>query len=665
MPFSKSTIVLFLTALAFAGTANAQPRFSPPSCPRPSIAQDIPGAPSALLKRANEILSDVVHVNNEQAAIAAALPYYRSAYAATGISHSESIALTSLYLSAALNRVEGPGREGALLESLALMDELVCWHGKLEETSAPIRGSKSDEASKMQGALLELWAPISNFRNATLMALGRTEEALAGLKLRVNTLVPEISRNPARLDPRLRTSNLNVYALSGALRAIAAMELERGEIKAALEAVERSSAIGLHVARDRHIGRSIATDALLEAATPEGGMVAIPFRYPRSGLDLGPLDRVELAMIVASKVGNEVRLEAVTSTGAVWRAIDSAIIGGELDIATMGSMWTRDPTAPTRLNQGWLRWHMDQTSGIGDWPKLKTSVESTYWTAFGEPLRDIARRRGLAPDAPLIWMPSQYLGLVPLAVARDPVTGESPIDRFTITVSPSLTLAADPRRPSSRSLASIANPSGDLAYAAIEGRTARLIVDAKRPPTADLNGADIWHFATHGEFDWTNAGASRLQTGATTYLTMGEIGARRDRTPPSLVVLSACSAGVADPTRFDSEWTGFPGAFLKLGAREVVAPLWPVDDLATTLLMTRFFEAIRRGEPTAQALRSSQVWVRNADRADLQDSIERLLSNGLMARADADVLLAAIERLGADAPFADPYFWAAFQLYRA
>jgi CHAT domain-containing protein len=55
-----------------------------------------------------------------------------------------------------------------------------------------------------------------------------------------------------------------------------------------------------------------------------------------------------------------------------------------------------------------------------------------------------------------------------------------------------------------------------------------------------------------------------------------------------LAVLSSCECGLAD-SHGGGELTGFPTSLLVAGAKSVIAALWPVDDAATALLMTRFY----------------------------------------------------------------------------
>ena len=77
-----------------------------------------------------------------------------------------------------------------------------------------------------------------------------------------------------------------------------------------------------------------------------------------------------------------------------------------------------------------------------------------------------------------------------------------------------------------------------------------------------------------------------------------------------LVVLSACQTGLGAGALADvpagDDWVGLVQAFLFAGASHVMATLWPVQDRATADLMTRFYTALRTGQPEAEALAQAQ-----------------------------------------------------------
>jgi CHAT domain-containing protein/ATP/maltotriose-dependent transcriptional regulator MalT len=76
-----------------------------------------------------------------------------------------------------------------------------------------------------------------------------------------------------------------------------------------------------------------------------------------------------------------------------------------------------------------------------------------------------------------------------------------------------------------------------------------------------------------------------------------------------LVVCSACQTGLGT-VRAGEGTIGMSKALLSAGARCVVLSLWPVPDRPTRRLMLAFYQALRRGEPPADALRTAKAEVR-------------------------------------------------------
>lgn len=96
-----------------------------------------------------------------------------------------------------------------------------------------------------------------------------------------------------------------------------------------------------------------------------------------------------------------------------------------------------------------------------------------------------------------------------------------------------------------------------------------------------------------------------------------------------VVTLSACRS--AGGRAYGGEGlVGFAWAFLRAGARQVVAGLWDVDDQSTALLMERFYARLGAGATPAAALRDAKL---------------SLLKSG--------------------GNFRKPYYWAAFAIFSA
>jgi CHAT domain-containing protein len=123
----------------------------------------------------------------------------------------------------------------------------------------------------------------------------------------------------------------------------------------------------------------------------------------------------------------------------------------------------------------------------------------------------------------------------------------------------------------------------------------------------------IVHFATHGLLN-----SARPELSALVLSLVDEGGRDQDgllrlgeiynlRLPADVVVLSACQTALGKEIRGEG-LVGLTRGFMHAGAARVVASLWPVDDLATAELMTRFYRGmLKEGRPTAAALRAAQL----------------------------------------------------------
>lgn len=141
---------------------------------------------------------------------------------------------------------------------------------------------------------------------------------------------------------------------------------------------------------------------------------------------------------------------------------------------------------------------------------------------------------------------------------------------------------------------------------------------------------NILHLATHGVLDYSNADssylvlASDLGNNDNGRLTIAEIQSRTNIDRYRMVTLSACETAVIREVA-----EGWPistaSAFIEMGVSTVIATLWQVDDKATRMLIDRFYENMKTMDKV-QALQQAQLYLK-------------------------------------DQPgYADPYFWAPFQL---
>ena len=136
-----------------------------------------------------------------------------------------------------------------------------------------------------------------------------------------------------------------------------------------------------------------------------------------------------------------------------------------------------------------------------------------------------------------------------------------------------------------------------------------------------------------------------------------------------LVVLSACETGLGKDARGDG-LLGFAQAFLSKGARSVVLSRWKVDDTATSLLMIRFYENLlgqrdlKKPLGRAVALEEAKKWLRTLPRKEA-GRLATLHTGGVLRGSEGtEKTPDKVKRveLKGDAPFAHPYYWAAFTL---
>jgi CHAT domain-containing protein len=160
-----------------------------------------------------------------------------------------------------------------------------------------------------------------------------------------------------------------------------------------------------------------------------------------------------------------------------------------------------------------------------------------------------------------------------------------------------------------------------------------------------------------------------------------------------LLILSACQTAVANLRGAAEEVRSLAVGMLQAGAEGVLGSLWPVDGRATYLLMTRFMHewlpVMRQQEP-ARALARAQSWLRTATNRDLAAWMAQVTSsnrksgeapasgtgqsrNALTELSGPGDRASKAEteqpedsaRQGSSpdaVPYADPVFWAGFQI---
>jgi tetratricopeptide (TPR) repeat protein len=191
----------------------------------------------------------------------------------------------------------------------------------------------------------------------------------------------------------------------------------------------------------------------------------------------------------------------------------------------------------------------------------------------------------------------------------------------------------------------------------------------------------LLHLATHGTIDPISAAHSALELARdrlpgveeqsrlaaagqqvpTGRLTVGDI-AEHWQLDADLVTLSACQTALGPEGRGEG-LLGFSQVLLGKGARSLLLSLWKVDDTATALLMTRFYqnllgkrEGLEGPLPKAEALREAKIWLRGLSGEEASRRVASLPAAARGERAKAPAAASA-------RPYEHPTYWAAFVLF--
>jgi len=305
------------------------------------------------------------------------------------------------------------------------------------------------------------------------------------------------------------------------------------------------------------------------------------------------------------------------------------------------------------------------------WLDLIETAGRKLWDGILGPVHERLQRRGLEPGAPVFFMPQGGLGLLPVHAAWRTRDGQRRyfLDDWTISYLPSgYALSVSHRRlreekRQGRKLLAVVNPTRDQAFAPVEGKAVTACFsDFQRLEGSAATveavmetapGCHYLHLACHGSYDWWNPMRSGLTLAVGQRLTLSQLIAELDLSTSRLVTLSACETGMTNIRPSPDEYLGLPAGLLQAGTPAVIGTLWPVDDLATALLLERFYRNLLGHDgnpplPAASALRAAQCWLRDVTAAALRDETGGDAADAL-AQAQAN-----------DTPFSHPYYWATF-----
>jgi class 3 adenylate cyclase/CHAT domain-containing protein/tetratricopeptide (TPR) repeat protein len=187
-------------------------------------------------------------------------------------------------------------------------------------------------------------------------------------------------------------------------------------------------------------------------------------------------------------------------------------------------------------------------------------------------------------------------------------------------------VARQERRPEQTlSMLIIADPQGDLAAAAHEGKTIQeeLAGDAQRLQvtgcrrrigTAYVKSAlsqyDVLHYAGHADYDLQEPSQSgwRLADGKLTARDILQLGAAAPI--PALVFCNACQSGQTQAWALSQEAEqglyGLANAFLLAGAQHYIGSFWEISDQLSSTFAVAFYRALAQGMGVGEALRRAR-----------------------------------------------------------
>ncbi|MDT0219969.1 CHAT domain-containing protein [Gordonia sp. AC31] len=296
----------------------------------------------------------------------------------------------------------------------------------------------------------------------------------------------------------------------------------------------------------------------------------------------------------------------------------------------------------------------------------------------------------------LVVVPTGYVGLLPLYALNTAPADRPPrlLDEMgTLYIAPSAlvmsTSMARAQRKGAPHLVGVANPTGDLpgAEAEVDTITAQFVLAGDKPSIAyNASASRTWllgsvaaathlHLACHGGSEIGDPTGGYLVLSGGSRVSTDDLSAQ-ELPFGRLVVASACQTAHYGTQGNPDEVLGLPTGFLIAGAPCVVASLWPVDDTATALLMTRFYELLDLTQDNAaqdpvNAMRGARSWLRQLTSEDERVYVgaRPFLSAALRRLATRDDRQRAPDRNSLNMPseslYAKPRYWSAFAVLGA
>lgn len=444
----------------------------------------------------------------------------------------------------------------------------------LREVDGDVRGAKRAAAAGLR-VLRDHQATLG----ATDLRVGASTHAgrLAqfGLRLAVEGGRP---RDILTWAERVRANALAVPSVrppsdSPLASALVELRRQRSALDDARRAGEPTDAVDLAV---RHQERAVRDLARLVEGGAAASELSIATLQARLGAECQLVEYVDVDGMLLAVIVTDARCRTIplASTREVASAIDQAVFSASR-LARSGS--SEASRAASRAGM---------SESLGELERLLVT-----------PLRldggdVVIVPTGVLHDVPWGGLPSlssQSHVVAASATRWRPDTGLPDSARVAVVVGPRL-----------------ADPTAEVEAVLTSRPTARRLTASAATVDAGLallGDSDIAHLACHGHFrrDSPMFSSLAMADGPLTVYDLESLAS-----PPALVVLPACNAGLAAVSVGD-ELIGTAGALLGVGVRHVVAPITVVNDLAVTEVMRVFHRHLPESPSAAAALARTRI----------------------------------------------------------
>jgi CHAT domain-containing protein len=161
---------------------------------------------------------------------------------------------------------------------------------------------------------------------------------------------------------------------------------------------------------------------------------------------------------------------------------------------------------------------------------------------------------------------------------------------------------------------------------------------------------EMVHLATHLEFSPGDASNSYIQLHHS-QLPLNKVRELGWNQPPlELLVLSTCKSASGD----SKTELGFAGLAVNTGVKSVVASLWKVEDAATMVLMTKFYQQLKTTPIKVEALRQAQLAM---IKGDVTVEGNKLIATNRSVDITEEIAT-EIQKIN----LKHPYYWSAFMM---